>query len=362
MSNTHEWCAPGVSAQIGNLQNLPSVSFPWIMRKLRAGESFQIENVAALPEEASAEREILEAQDIHSCLIMPIQAAGALSGFAGFDNVRSPEAWRTEHVELLRLMAHLIGNALERATAYRELAQAEQALRAGDERYRRLVEGAPVIVYQYATRKGASYWSPRVQEVLGFAPAEVADKPYLWQEAIHPEDLPQVDKAIAEFEVGKPIKLEYRIRDVNGAWHWFSDRSVGRRDLHGDAVVEGVAVDITDRKRTEQALWDSEEKYRLLVENQTDMVVEVDMDGRFKFVSPSYCQTFGKTEQELLGRIFMPWYTKRTGKPRRRLCRRCTARPMNATWNSGRSPQTGGAGSPGRTRRCSTGTADRLPW
>ena len=306
MSNTHEWCAPGVSAQLGNLQHLPSTEFPWIMRKLQAGESFQIENVAALPEEASAEREVLAAQDIHSCLIMPIQAAGALSGFVGFDNVGSPETWRTEHVELLRLVGHLIGNALQRAAAYRDLAQAEQALRAGEERYRRLVEGTPVIVYQYATRKGASYWSPRVQEVLGFAPAEVSDKPYLWHDAIHPEDLPRVDKAIAEFEEGVPIKLEYRVRDVNGNWHWLSDRSVGRRDQDGDVVIEGVAVDITDRKRTEQALRDSEEKYRLLVENQTDMVVEVDMEGRFQFVSPSYCQTFGKTEQELLGKAFMP--------------------------------------------------------
>ena len=129
MSNTHEWCAPGVSAQLGNLQNLPSASFPWIMRKLRAGQSFQIEDVAALPAEAAAEREVLAAQDIHSCLIMPIQTAGALSGFVGFDNVRSPETWRTEHVDLLCLMGHLIGNALERAVAYRELAQAEQALR-----------------------------------------------------------------------------------------------------------------------------------------------------------------------------------------------------------------------------------------
>lgn len=50
----------------------------------------------------------------------------------------------------------------------------------------------------------------------------------------------------------------------------------------------------------------SESRYRLLVENQTDMVVKVDLDGRFVFVSPSYCETFGKTEEELLGHRFMP--------------------------------------------------------
>ncbi|MCA1793621.1 MAG: PAS domain S-box protein, partial [Desulfobacteraceae bacterium] len=64
--------------------------------------------------------------------------------------------------------------------------------------------------------------------------------------------------------------------------------------------------DITERKRAEEELKRSEENYRLLVENQTDLVVKVDLDGRFLFVSPSYCRMFDKKETEILGKHFMP--------------------------------------------------------
>jgi len=65
-------------------------------------------------------------------------------------------------------------------------------------------------------------------------------------------------------------------------------------------------LDISERRRAESLLRDSESRYRLLVENQTDLVVKVDCDGIFSFVSPSYCETFGIPAEQLIGRPFMP--------------------------------------------------------
>ena len=70
-----------------------------------------------------------------------------------------------------------------------------------------------------------------------------------------------------------------------------------RRRLAAErAALQALLRDLKDR----------EEKYRLLVEHQTDLVVKVDAEGRFLYVSPAYCRTFGKSEQELLGETFMP--------------------------------------------------------
>jgi PAS domain S-box-containing protein len=76
-------------------------------------------------------------------------------------------------------------------------------------------------------------------------------------------------------------------------------------ELAGNVLLRAIRYAIA-RKQAEEALRESEEKYRLLVENQTDLVVKVDTAGRFQFVSPSYCELFGKSEQELLGKTFMP--------------------------------------------------------
>ncbi len=92
---------------------------------------------------------------------------------------------------------------------------------------------------------------------------------------------------------------------------------------------ELVAIfeDRTRQKVAEAELIRSEKKYRLLVENQTDLMVKVDVEGRFLFVSPSYCSLFGKTEKELLGQPFMPLVHKDDRAATERALRKLTQPP-----------------------------------
>ncbi len=76
-------------------------------------------------------------------------------------------------------------------------------------------------------------------------------------------------------------------------------------EYKGRQAILSIQRDISDRIKAADALRRSEENYRLLVENQTDLVVKTDREGRFLFVSPSLCDLFGKAEAELMGTGFL---------------------------------------------------------
>jgi len=120
MVNTHEWCARGITPEIGNLQAVPMALLPdWVAAHQR-GESVHLPCVTALPV-GSNTRRILEPQGIRSLITLPLMQGTACLGFVGFDAVRDERAWRDDEVALLRVLAELYAHfearrAAERAT------------------------------------------------------------------------------------------------------------------------------------------------------------------------------------------------------------------------------------------------------
>ena len=182
---------------------------------------------------------------------------------------------------------------------------AEQAILEGAERYQRLVESLPAIVYRYSQAQGTRYCSPQVRNILGFSQRDLAENPFLWHDAIHPDDILAVDQAISAFEVGNPIDLRYRIQDTDGNWHWFHDRSIGRLDVGGKIVIEGLVFDITRQKHAEERLRQNEQRYRALVEDTPILICRSLPDGEITFVNQAYCLYFQKTAEELIGSNYL---------------------------------------------------------
>jgi len=132
---------------------------------------------------------------------------------------------------------------------------AQEAVREGEERYRRLVEGSPDIVYSYSDVDGGLYFSPSVEPILGYPPEQFCAQRGLWYGAIHPDDQPLVRQTIEEAtETGGGFSMEYRIQDAGGNEHWFLDRSINIQIEEERTIIEGLVTDITARKHAEQAI------------------------------------------------------------------------------------------------------------
>ena len=121
MSNTREWCAPGVSPERENLQDLPTDICDWWMGMLRTGQAINLASLDELPAEARGSRAILEPQGIQSLLALPLIRDGRLTGFVGFDHVRSRRVWGPVEVAILKLLVGFFGQSFERARAEQRL-------------------------------------------------------------------------------------------------------------------------------------------------------------------------------------------------------------------------------------------------
>jgi PAS domain S-box-containing protein len=134
IDNTHEWCAEGIESQKGQLQDIAmNRDLPWFAQRIKTQEVLHIADVTALPPEARATREILEAQNILSLLIVPMASAGRLIGFLGFDAVRERRSWTENDQAVLSIVGESFAHLIERR-------RAEKALRESENKLRRLSE------------------------------------------------------------------------------------------------------------------------------------------------------------------------------------------------------------------------------
>jgi diguanylate cyclase (GGDEF)-like protein/PAS domain S-box-containing protein len=136
-----------------------------------------------------------------------------------------------------------------------DLARADADLRDANERYRALVEQIPAIVYIDVADESmaTTYVSPQIEPLLGISPQQYIEDPDLWTKRLHPDDR---ERALSTYrqgrESGEPFTFEYRLLAQDGTPVWFRDSAVVVRDEHGvPTFIEGVMLDITDRKNAE---------------------------------------------------------------------------------------------------------------
>ena len=138
-----------------------------------------------------------------------------------------------------------------------ERMQAEERLRAAEERYRTLVEQLPVAIYTDAVDdlSTALYISPQYEQLTGYTPEQRLLDPDLWVKMLHPEDRDRVlARSVETNETGEPFDIEYRIVAADGHVVWVHDHAMQVHESNGQARWHGVLQDITENRRSAEAI------------------------------------------------------------------------------------------------------------
>ncbi len=191
-----------------------------------------------------------------------------------------------------RLHIAMVENITERK-------QAEQQLRIIRERLQHLMASSPTVIYSAKTLGDydATYVSENILEQLGYEPHEFVDDSGFWVDRIHPDDKARVLADLSRlFRDGHHVD-EYRFLHKDGSYRWMHDRLKLLRDQAGNPLeIIGSWIDITDRKRAEEALQKSEVRFRQITETIEEVIWSADPEiGRMLYISPAYERVWGRT-------------------------------------------------------------------
>lgn len=257
--------------------------------------------------------------------LVDIQLAGQMDGIEAARYMRSnldipiifltafTEDERLEQAKTTEPYGYLVKPVQERELyATLEMAFAKhnltRTLRESEERYRRLIEQIQAVTYLDKLDEFSSsmYMSPQIEQLVGYSSEEWENDKELWVKLLHPDDR---ELAIAENErtnkTGENFNLEYRMIAKDGHVVWVHDEAVLTYDKFGKPYAwHGILYDITARKQSEEALQESELRFRLLFNNTIDaiLVCPVISDnelGNFVEVNDVACSMTGYQRDEL---------------------------------------------------------------
>ncbi|HPV40941.1 MAG TPA: PAS domain S-box protein [Spirochaetota bacterium] len=180
------------------------------------------------------------------------------------------------------------------------LARSEEDMAAGEKRYRRLVENMNEVIYETDMTGKIVYLTSNIEKILGYTPQDMLDRQFM--DFLYPAD---VDIAKKLFEKGFPESYEaddYRVYHKNGELRWVRASRSPIYENGSIIGIQGIIVDVTERKKTEELLLESEERYRNLVELSPDGII-LHKKGIIQYANQAIVDLIGtNSATELIGK------------------------------------------------------------
>jgi PAS domain S-box-containing protein len=255
-------------------------------------------------------QEAARSADARSIIAAPLDVEGEVLG-AILVGSRLPDAFTDSHGKVLQLLAGFVGVAIRRVEEYEakqalvaERTAALERLRASEERFRLVERATNDVIYDWNVATGELTWNEALLNTLRLKPEEIPTVD-VWGAHIHADDVTEVMVDLHEVLAGhgESWSRQYRFRRGDGTIAAILDRGHILRDADGRAVrMIGSMADLTERKRTEEALREASETVRALVEASPLAIIVTDFEGIIHVWNEAAERMFGWTATEVLGK------------------------------------------------------------
>ncbi|MFX1515491.1 MAG: PAS domain S-box protein [Promethearchaeota archaeon] len=185
-----------------------------------------------------------------------------------------------------------------------ERKKVEEALQESEEKYRSFLENFQGIAFRGRIDFTPIFFHGQVEEITGYTEENFVCGTPRWDQIIYQEDLPRIYDSIKGIATipNYAIEREYRIIHKNGKLHWIQERIQNLCDeFDRPILVQGTISDITERKRAQNALKESEERLRKFMESATDGFTLLDSNLNFIDINKAGLEGLGLSKEEVLG-------------------------------------------------------------
>jgi len=299
---THSWIADGCTWHSG--PEVVYACYPNIAARLRDEGKVVYEKPDDIPDEWTQERQFTEATGIKAGLVVALRVGGTVIGAIGINSLQAERCWPDETAERLRLLGDIFANALERK-------RAEDALVESEAKFKSLAEQSPNMIF--INRAGRIvYANMKCEEIMGYKREELYAPDFDFLKLVAPESVDLIRASIAIHSKGQEVPpYEYTV--INKAGERTEVINATKLiQYEGETAILGIVTDITDRKRAENELRESEHKFRSYVDNAPDGVIVADGQGRHIEMNEAICNMTGYSRDELLsisiGTLLTPEY------------------------------------------------------